>query len=238
MQQNVANTATDAQLAQQTEEAGDAEPMQIDSHNDHQPLGDLVEGPQPPKAHETSMGGDIANAPGHEPKQREVEAATGERPLESPRGFDSLPPELEAPPGECDPEVQSRVARWLDLQKQHGRRLTDTLRASRDYRNPEFFRKMVEYWEINEHGTVFPPETFDPGALPEEDTIDSLKKEWAVEEERRRAARAAGTSRIDFVRSGPPPAVHPSSGTGIATAAAVAAAQAKAAALAAGFSRR
>ena len=145
------------------------------------------------------------------------------------RAFLDLPPELAAPDEPCDPAVQQRVARWLALQAQ-GRHLTSELRRSRDYRNPEFFRKMVEYWEIEEHGTLFGPGVFDPAALPAADTLPSLQKEWAEEEERRRAVRAAGTGRIEFTKEAP---AH----SALATSA-IAAAHARATALAAAAGMR
>ena len=146
--------------------------------------------------------------------------------------FDRLPPELaSAPPGECDLEVQARVARWLELQRD-GRRLTDTLRSSRDYRNPEFFKKMVEYWEIDEHGTALPPEVFNPGALPKEDFIEALKKEWTEEDQRKKAARAAGSAKIEFTQAGGARGGS-ATATATATAAAIKAAQLMAAKLAA-----
>jgi hypothetical protein len=74
------------------------------------------------------------------------------------------------------------------------------LRSSKDYRNPEFFKKMVEYWEIDEHGTAFTPEMFNPRALPQEDSIEELKKELAAAEQKKKAERAAGTSKIDFTK--------------------------------------
>lgn len=139
---------------------------------------------------------------------------------------ESLPPELKRPPGgECDPELEARVAKWIHIQRQ-GPRLIDQLRGSREYRNPEFFRKMIERWEIDEHGSCFDPKVFDPKSLPEEDTLTALESEWAKEEERRRNKRTTpGKERIEFVKAQ-------------ATAAHIAAAQAKAAALAASFKRR
>lgn len=219
-QQGMADIAVGAEPPQPVEDSQHAEAMQVHAQEPLATERDTLEGPQPPNIPEDGRA--------REPKA--IETASAERPLEPAHGFDSLPSNLQAPPGECDPETQARVARWLELQREHGRRLTDTLRASRDYRNPEFFRKMVEYWEIDEHGTAFPPGTFDPGSLPEEDNLDSLKKEWAIEEERRRAARAAGTARIDFTRGAPQPTS--------ATAVGIAAAQAKAAALAGAHGRR
>lgn len=140
--------------------------------------------------------------------------------------LDTLPPEIAVSPGECDPEIQNRVSKWIELQ-QHGRLLVDELRASRAYRNPEFFRKMVDYWEIDEYGTAFSETIFDPHNVPPEDMLTALQSEWASEEARRRAARAAGTGRIEFTKA------STGASRSQATAAALAAAQAKAAALAA-----
>ena len=46
------------------------------------------------------------------------------------------------------------------------------------------------------------PQVFDPSALPPEDYLDALQKEWTAEEERRKAARAAGQGRVEFLKSG------------------------------------
>ena len=43
---------------------------------------------------------------------------------------------------------------------------------------------------------------FDPAHLPPEDYGDALQREWAAEEERRKAARAAGQGRVEFTKSG------------------------------------
>lgn len=161
----------------------------------------LEQGPQRPPPHDPEAAyaypssGDDDN---RDAQQNEVdlENKVGSSALR----FDLLPPELaSSPPGEANPEVQARIARWLELQRD-GRRLTDTLRSSRDYRNPEFFRKMVEYWEIDEHGTAFTPEMFNPGSLPVEDTIEELKKELIAEDKRKKAGKVAGTTKIEFTR--------------------------------------
>lgn len=189
----------------------------------------IDEQPQPEPAAEAPDLGPIEG-----PTRPPPEAPAAEQPLPS-SALEALAARYPPPSGEADPEVQARVARWLELQSSTGRRLTDTLRASRDYRNPEFFRKMIGYWEIEEHGSALPPESFDPGALPQEDTLEALKAEWAAEEERRRAARASGAGKIEFAMGGTQHAAPPQSAA--ATAAAVAAAQAIAAKLAAGHRR-
>lgn len=145
-----------------------------------------------------------------------------------------LPPDFLAPPdGECDPVLQQKVATWLQVQRTRGRYINTELRHSRGYRNPEFFRKMVEHLEIDEYGSSFPAEVFDPHGLPEEDYIDELQKQWNAEEERRKAVRQQ-TGRIEFTKSASQPSLtHNPLMPGLNPAAALAAAQLKAAQLAA-----
>lgn len=44
-------------------------------------------------------------------------------------------------------------------------------------------------------------QVFDPKSLPPEDYLDALQREWAAEDERRKAARAAGQGRVEFHKS-------------------------------------
>jgi hypothetical protein len=190
---------------EQQEENPAAEAMLLDTKATEVLDEALEQGPQrpPPQDPEATYaypsGGEEDTAVDAVENEVDIEDKVGSRRL---LRFDSLPPELaSAPPGEANPEVQARIARWLELQRD-GRRLTDTLRSSRDYKNPEFFKKMVEYWEIDEHGTTFTPEMFNPGSLPVEDTIEELKKELRAEDKRKKAERIAGTTKIEFTQGG------------------------------------
>jgi hypothetical protein len=205
-----------------------AEAMQIDN-NAEELLEDEApeQGPQPPPPSDPEAAYDAYPDSGDDDNDKndhDNENTNKQGELRNIHNFDALPPELaSAPPGECNPEVQSRVARWLELQRD-GRRLTDTLRSSRDYRNPEFFKKMVEYWEIDEHGTAFTAEMFNPGSFPVEDSIEELKKEWTAEDKKKKAGRAAGTSKIEFTGAGGSGSGGGGTGSSVATSAATAAA--------------
>ncbi|KAI3429437.1 hypothetical protein D9Q98_005531 [Chlorella vulgaris] len=149
---------------------------------------------------------DLAAAPEAMDTDGQLQAAGGggEQPpaAAEPDPMSRLPPEMREPPeGECDPVMQARVANWLYLQRTRGKFINDEIRKSRGYRNPEFFSKMVEHLEIEQYGTAFAPEVYDPAALPPQDYLDALQKEWAGEEERRKAARAAGQGRVEFQKS-------------------------------------
>ena len=77
-----------------------------------------------------------------------------------------IPP---APPGECDQvmpsgdSLQSKIAQWMEL-KRRGTNINDRLRSSKGFRNPDFLQSVVEHFNIDQHGTLFAPEVFNPKA--------------------------------------------------------------------------
>ena len=48
---------------------------------------------------------------------------------------------------------------------ERGLSLSSTLKESRDYKNPAFLQKMVTNQHIDEYGSAYPPDRFDPRAL-------------------------------------------------------------------------
>ncbi|GLI61282.1 hypothetical protein VaNZ11_003631 [Volvox africanus] len=125
--------------------------------------------------------------------------------LEPDNPLSRLPPELRDPlPTTCSEELQARFAQYLDKLRTKGISLTDSITHRKDFRNPDFLQKLVDHFHVQEHGSAFPPEVFDPESLPTEDTIDQLIKALEREQERRARLReqqsAAGTARIDFTK--------------------------------------
>ncbi|KXZ44393.1 hypothetical protein GPECTOR_68g364 [Gonium pectorale] len=120
-----------------------------------------------------------------------------------------LPPELRDPlPTSCSDQLQAKFAQYLHNLRTKGISLTDSIMNRKDFRNPDFLQKLVEHFHVQEHGSAFPPDVFDPTSLPQEDTIDQLLKALDREQERRARLReqqsAAGTARIDFAKGAGP----------------------------------
>jgi hypothetical protein len=65
--------------------------------------------------------------------------------------------------------VQANVERVMEGKRRSGKLFTEELRRMRAYRNPDFLQKMVEFFGIEDQGTCFPKEIFDPSSLPKED---------------------------------------------------------------------
>ncbi|KAK9853392.1 hypothetical protein WJX84_006179 [Apatococcus fuscideae] len=103
----------------------------------------------------------------------------------------SLPDELPSPPTEpCAPALQALISKLLDTQREQGQTLNNAMKSHRDYRNPNFLQKMVEFCDIQQYGSLYPNELWDPSSLPAEDHSDALLDEHAQLHERRHAERA------------------------------------------------
>lgn len=107
---------------------------------------------------------------------------------------------LQPPSGYCDPKLQEKVANFIRIQREKGRQVKSELRASRQYRNPDFLTKMVQAVDVREAASNFPPELFDPDALHKEDFYEALKAEWEQQQERHAQKRKA-SGRIEFTAS-------------------------------------
>lgn len=99
---------------------------------------------------------------------------------------------LRPPPGICEPHIQEKVSKFLNIQRNQGRQIKNELRRSRDYRNPDFLQKMVAHSNIMEAGSNLPAEVFDPKNLHPEDFAKAMSQAWRAEAARRGEERKAG----------------------------------------------
>ncbi|KAK9906776.1 hypothetical protein WJX75_007776 [Coccomyxa subellipsoidea] len=95
----------------------------------------------------------------------------------------------ERPPGEVEPQVQKNVERLMRAKIETGKRITAELRRMRAYKNPDFLQKMVDFFGIEDIGSCYPKEVFDPKGFPKEDYYKALMQEWEAEENRKRIER-------------------------------------------------
>ena len=57
---------------------------------------------------------------------------------------------------------------FRSIRLEQGRSLNNQLKAERGYRNPSFLQKMVDHHEIDQYGSGFPKDIFDPNSLNQE----------------------------------------------------------------------
>ncbi|XP_057860494.1 uncharacterized protein LOC131069151 isoform X2 [Cryptomeria japonica] len=114
---------------------------------------------------------------------------------------DFLPP---PPTSKCSEELRNKINRYLML-KNAGRSFNEELRNSKGYRNPDFLQRAVKYQEIDQIGSCFRKDMFDPHGYDPSDYYDALALELKRELERREQEKKK-SQRVDFVHGGLQPA--------------------------------
>lgn len=81
----------------------------------------------------------------------------------SPRGSEALalPP---SPPGDPEPALLERVRHLREVRKRN-KSIRDHIDSSRDYSNPYILERIIKVFELEEHGSNYPPEIFDPSRI-------------------------------------------------------------------------
>lgn len=73
-------------------------------------------------------------------------------------GF-SLPPE---PKGKCPTELQEKIANMYEKMRTNKMDMNKLIQERKEFRNPSIYEKLIQYCNINELGTNYPPELYDP----------------------------------------------------------------------------
>ncbi|GAA5797923.1 hypothetical protein HPULCUR_003319 [Helicostylum pulchrum] len=73
----------------------------------------------------------------------------------------------------CDPERAERIAHFLSL-RASGHRLNDHLQHNKAFRNPRIYARLVEFADVEELGSNFDKQDFDPTGFPPELYIDGI----------------------------------------------------------------
>ena len=84
-----------------------------------------------------------------------------------------LPPE---PEGRCSRSLQDKIARMLEKKKVGNLSLNEHVQRKKDFRNPSIYEKLVSYCNIDEYGTNYPRNLFNPSSWGMESYYDALAK--------------------------------------------------------------
>ncbi|XP_071557209.1 uncharacterized protein [Temnothorax nylanderi] len=71
----------------------------------------------------------------------------------------TIPPE---PPGQCPAELQDKIARLYRKMESGGLDMNMMIQQRKEFRNPSIYEKLIQFCSINELGTNYPPDRFDP----------------------------------------------------------------------------
>ncbi|CAH1786336.1 unnamed protein product [Owenia fusiformis] len=107
----------------------------------------------------------------------------------------SLPPE---PPGKCSKQLQDKITRSYHKMRTTGLDLNESIQRRKDFRNPSIYEKLIEHCGIDEKGTNYPPDIYDPHFWGKESFYDELAKVQKVEMDKREKEKKDRT-KIEFL---------------------------------------
>ncbi|CAJ0641636.1 9934_t:CDS:2, partial [Entrophospora sp. SA101] len=100
---------------------------------------------------------------------------------------------------ECDEELEAKLAHFFEL-KDKGVHFNDHLLKNKAFRNPHIYDKLVEFVHLDEIGSNFDREVYDPYGFPAEAYADQLAAtQKKVAEEREAAKKQQQRSQLAFV---------------------------------------
>ncbi|XP_051964143.1 SAP30-binding protein-like [Xyrauchen texanus] len=106
-----------------------------------------------------------------------------------------IPPE---PPGRCSSHLQEKIYKLYE-RKQHGDFDTNShIQNKKEFRNPSIYEKLIQFCGIDELGTNYPKDMFDPHGWSEDSYYEALAKAQKVEIDKLEKAKKERT-KIEFV---------------------------------------
>ncbi|KAI8508795.1 PREDICTED: SAP30-binding protein-like isoform X2 [Branchiostoma belcheri] len=105
-----------------------------------------------------------------------------------------LPPE---PPGRCSKQMQEKISRLYD-QMRGGRDLNQMIQRRKDFRNPSIYEKLIHFIGIDENGTNYPKDVYNPHMWGEDSHYEALAKAQK-EDMARREKEKKDRTKIEFL---------------------------------------
>lgn len=102
-----------------------------------------------------------------------------------------LPPE---PRGRCAPALQEKITRLYERKLRDRRDMNASIQMRKDFRNPSIYEKLVAYCGIDELGTNYPPEAYNPHMWGPESYYEELSRQQKEEMDKRNKK-----AKVDFL---------------------------------------
>ncbi|ESN91486.1 hypothetical protein HELRODRAFT_165525 [Helobdella robusta] len=93
-----------------------------------------------------------------------------------------LPPE---PPGNCSKQLQNKVLDLYTKLKKEKTNLNTSIQRKKNFRNPSIYERLIEFCGIDEKGTNYPPELYNPSIWGPESFYEELAKTQKIEMDRK-----------------------------------------------------
>ncbi|XP_063816677.1 SAP30-binding protein isoform X2 [Pseudophryne corroboree] len=106
-----------------------------------------------------------------------------------------IPPE---PPGRCSNHLQEKIHRLYEKKLKEGTDMNQIIQKKKEFRNPSIYEKLIQFCSIDELGTNYPKDMFDPHGWPEDSYYEALAKAQKIEMDKLEKAKKERT-KIEFV---------------------------------------
>ncbi|XP_078510665.1 SAP30-binding protein isoform X2 [Lissotriton helveticus] len=106
-----------------------------------------------------------------------------------------IPPE---PSGRCSNHLQDKIQKLYEKKMKEGMDMNLVIQRKKEFRNPSIYEKLIQYCAIDELGTNYPKDMFDPHGWPEDSYYEALAKSQKIEMDKLEKAKKERT-KIEFV---------------------------------------
>ncbi|XP_063075523.1 SAP30-binding protein isoform X2 [Engraulis encrasicolus] len=106
-----------------------------------------------------------------------------------------IPPE---PPGRCSSQLQEKIKKLYLRKLCEDFDTNSAIQKRKDFRNPSIYEKLIQFCGIDELGTNYPKDMFDPHGWSEDSYYEALAKAQKVEMDKLEKAKKERT-KIEFV---------------------------------------
>lgn len=101
------------------------------------------------------------------------------------------------PGGRCSKSLQEKISELYE-KKKLGRDMNASIQRRKDFRNPSIYEKLIQFCNIDEQGTNYPPETYDPHCWGAESFYEELAKRQKEEMDKREKEKKERT-KVEFM---------------------------------------
>uniref|UniRef100_A0A8C5GEX0 SAP30-binding protein n=1 Tax=Gouania willdenowi TaxID=441366 RepID=A0A8C5GEX0_GOUWI len=145
--------------------------------------------------------GDDGTLPSHKPDSSHSLPGKSNLPLFSEKVRNMSPDQIRIPSepsGRCSSQLQEKISKLYE-RKLHGDFDTNThIQQKKEFRNPSIYEKLIQFCGIDELGTNYPKDMFDPHGWSEDSYYEALAKAQKVEMDKLEKAKKERT-KIEFV---------------------------------------
>ncbi|NXR17306.1 S30BP protein, partial [Cinclus mexicanus] len=106
-----------------------------------------------------------------------------------------IPPE---PPGRCSNQLQDKIEKLYERKMKECMDMNYIIQKKKAYHNPSIYEKLIQFCSIDEIGTNYPKDMFDPHSWSEDSYYEALAKAQKIEMDKWKKAKKECT-KIEFV---------------------------------------